>query len=241
MRWIPDPTGRFPHRPYYEAAELDHECERVISQFLIDRYGRVVLPIPTDDLAVLLERDAADLDLYADLSGEERQVEGVTDFFPGEKPRVRIAKELSEQGYREHRLRTTLTHEYAHVRFHSPLYDAGSPLPMFPELAVHPSPRCRRDTIIGADAHDWLEWQAGYASGAYLMPLTHLQKVVGGTFVALGLYGSAAVGSRQAHMLIARVASAFQVSQDAARVRLQQLGYLASGNRGQNLLERTSP
>lgn len=71
MRWAADPTGRFPKRPYYEEGELDRLCEQVISDFLIDRYGKVLLPIPTEDLTVLIERDAEDLDLFADLSAEE--------------------------------------------------------------------------------------------------------------------------------------------------------------------------
>lgn len=134
MRSAPDPTGRFPKRPYYEDGELDRLCEQVISDFLLDRYGKVLLPVPTEDLTVLIERDAEDLDLYADLSGEEGGAQGVTDFFPGRKPRVRIAKELSEQEHKENRLRTTLTHEYGHVKCHAPLYDAEASPSLFPDL-----------------------------------------------------------------------------------------------------------
>ncbi len=54
-------------------------------------------------------------------------MEGVTDFCPGEKPTVRIAHQLSEEPRRENRLRTTLTHEYGHVKFHAFLWAVQQP------------------------------------------------------------------------------------------------------------------
>lgn len=230
MRWVPDPTGRFPKRPYYEEGELDRLCEQAISDFLVDRYGKVLLPIPTDDLTVLIERDAEDLDLYADLSGEGGEAQGVTHFFPGMKPRVKIAKEISEQEHRENRLRTTLAHEYGHVKCHAPLYDMEAPPSLFPELyEQRPAPKCHRDTILGARTNDWLEWQAGYTSGALLMPLTHLDRLVRDVQIELQIYGPSSVGSPKGREVIRRVARAFAVSRDAARVRLEQLGYLVRG------------
>ncbi len=90
-------------------------------------YGDIILPIPTDVITKLIERNTQYLDLYADLSKEEgSNVEGVTDFYPGDKPIVRIAKALSEGINRGHRLRTTLTHEYGHVKFHDYLYQFSS-------------------------------------------------------------------------------------------------------------------
>lgn len=231
MRWVPDPTGRFPKRPYYEEGELDRLCEQAISDFLVDRYGKVLLPIPTDDLTVLIERDAEDLDLYADLSGEGGEAQGVTHFFPGEKPRVKIAREISEQEHRENRLRTTLAHEYGHVKCHAPLYDMEAPPSLFPELyEQRPAFKCHRDTILGARTTDWLEWQAGYASGALLMPRTYLGRFVQDTRIELEMYGPSSVGSPKGWEVIRRVARAFAVSRDAARVRLEQLGYLVRGS-----------
>ncbi len=64
-RWVSDSTGRFAKRPHYSPEQLDSECERVISEFLQGRYGRVAFPIGTDDLTVLLERDVEDLDSSA--------------------------------------------------------------------------------------------------------------------------------------------------------------------------------
>jgi len=128
MKYVKDRTGRFPKRPHYELAELDQECERIITDFMKQNYGKLLLPVPTDALTKLIERDAGDLDLYADLSHEGPEVQGLTEFFPNQKPNVRILGDLSQQS-NEHRLRTTLTHEYGHVKFHDCLWqvEAGNP------------------------------------------------------------------------------------------------------------------
>ena len=68
MKYVPDKTGRFQRRPHYDPRELDDECERIINEFLNSKYGSVKFPLLTDDLTCLIERDAADLDLYADES-----------------------------------------------------------------------------------------------------------------------------------------------------------------------------
>jgi|SRR5208337_3447851 len=95
-RWIADRTGRFPERPHYEAREIDNECERVVVDLLTKVRGRVDYPIVTDDLEKLIESRADDLDMYADLSADGPEVEGVTRFALGEKPSVEISSALSE-------------------------------------------------------------------------------------------------------------------------------------------------
>ena len=114
MRYVRDQTGRFGERPHYEPDELDVMFEDVVIGFLKGQHGKVEFPITTNDLTVLIEQDTDDLDPYADLSGYGETVEGVTEFLPGRKPRVRIARDLAEAGYRENRYRTTLTHKYGH-------------------------------------------------------------------------------------------------------------------------------
>jgi hypothetical protein len=123
MKMIPDGTGRFPERPYYEIEELEDECERIMESFLMSRYGQYSIPVPTDALVELLDRETAKLNVYCDLGGEGDEVHGVTEFFPGHKPHVSIARELSYQHWREHRKRSTLTHEYGHVHWHTWLFD----------------------------------------------------------------------------------------------------------------------
>ena len=169
MGWVKDTTGRFPRRPYYQQSFLDRRCERLIVTFLKRLYGQVTIPVPGGALIKLVERDAADLDLYAQLPDG---VLGVTHFDPPRKPRVQIARTLFEDGRRVHRLRFTLAHEYAHVVIHAPLYLRAG-------LARRKGHPCT-DTNIDASVTpvDWMEWQASYAAGALLMPISRLEALI---------------------------------------------------------------
>jgi Zn-dependent peptidase ImmA (M78 family) len=244
-RWVRDATGRFPERPHYVQADLDAECERVIREFLVARYGEIRLPVPTDDLIRLIERDAGQLDMYADLRAEGPSVEGLTVFEPGTKPVVFIAKELSEDSRRINRFRTTLTHEFGHVHLHTFVFDMERPQSMFPDTADEPwrrqlarvgevseardnRQRCKRDDIEEASEYDWMEWQAGYACGALLMPITALTERVGQLKEEMDVFGAAAVNSPSGRRLTAVIANEFQVSQEAALVRLSKLDHLTA-------------
>ena len=85
MKWVTDRTGRFARRPHYLPEELDSACELVILAFLNKRYGKVEFPIKTDDLTVFIE-EQADLDSYADLSGEARGSKESPSSFPASGP-----------------------------------------------------------------------------------------------------------------------------------------------------------
>lgn len=237
MRWVKDQTGRFSKRPHYAPDELDHECERLISSFLKDRHGSVAYPVSTDDLTILVESLADDLDLYADLSGDDGEVEGVTDFVPGRRPKVRISKRLSENANMANRLRTTLTHELGHVHLHSPLFDVEQTGDLFVTSPVPESRKCQRATIVQASRTDWMEWQAGYACGAFLMPVTALRAAIRDFMlaqrVAIGRFGSI---STKGHALITEVGRTFHVSRDAARVRLLVQGALVNSDLGSGLI-----
>jgi hypothetical protein len=219
VRWVRDASGRLPERPHFDPGEIDREIESRVAAFLRRRYGAVRFPIPTDDLAVLVEQEASDLDLYADLSAD--QAEGMTEFLPGARPRVRIARELSEDPAREHRLRTTLAHELGHVWLHAFLW--SRPGAHSTELAP---PRCLRSTIVGAPIGDWLEWQAGYACGAVLMPFDALQEIVRQERAAHAF--AVTPGTAAGVDLLGRVQRTFGVSHQAARVRLGQRGLFGS-------------
>lgn len=226
MRWVRDLTGRFPQRPHYDPREIDEECERVVFSFLREKHGEFRFPISTEDLTILIERDASDLDLYADLSGEGEDIEGITDFFPNRKPSVRISKELSV-GWREHRLRTTLTHEYGHVKLHGFLWSFDQ-RKLFPTFDPGPGPRCKRSNILDAPVKDWMEWQAGYACGALLMPIAKVRGIVQDSLRKRGLYNNWVIeGSDHEKELIDHIVEVFDVSREAAKVRLAKLSYLS--------------
>lgn len=221
MKMIPDRTGRFPERPHYEIEELEQECEHIMESFLLSRYGQYSIPVPTEALVELLERETTEVNLYCDLSGEGEEVHGVTEFFPGQKPNVSIARELSYQHWREHRKRSTLPHEYGHVHWHTWLFDRY--------CKRHERHKCLRDEIVTASGDiDWMEWQAGYISGAMLMPRSRVQLHVAAFRAERGVEGRLDEESIEGQLLIQRTSELFKVSPEAARVRLRQLGYLLS-------------
>jgi hypothetical protein len=229
MQWVPDRTGRFSRRPHYLPAELDDECEQLILAFLRKRYGKVEFPIATDDLTVLIE-ERADLDSCTDLSDEGGDVEGVTEFVPGRRPTVRISDSLS-QTHLENRLRTTLTHEYGHVHFHQFMFaDADMLAPsLFSQAGQGHMNKCHRDNIVAASERDWMEWQAGYACGAILMPTGALVDAVkhfrGEEHIP---YSNITLQSDEGQRLVVAISKKFQTSKDAARVRLLKKGIVAA-------------
>ncbi len=205
----------------------------MLTQFFKPTHGEIPTPILTDDLTRLIERDVSDFDPGADLSEYGADVEGVTEFRSGRKPRVRIAGELAYDERRENRYRTTLSHEYGHVHFHGYLFALE---PRSGDL-LQPKDRntvqvCKRETIIDARSTEWMEWQAGYICGALLMPISLLQCTVGAFQQEHDLFGPVAIGSVQAVALIELVRTTFRVSAEAARVRLLKLEFLASAARG---------
>lgn len=236
MRYVPDKTGRFSQRPHFKPQELDRECESIVASFLKDRRGIVGYPISTDELTVLIERDTESLDQFADLSEYGPNVEGLTLFQPGRKPHVKISARLAEDERRQNRLRTTLAHEYGHVRFHAILWDMEPPnADLLRRKPTANMQICYRDTMLDAVQTDWMEWQAGYACGAFLMPASALRQLIRSYMERHGLFG--VIGERDSHgqALIEIVKGGFEVSGDAARIRLIKLGILGPTSAGPSL------
>lgn len=228
MKWVRDKTGRFPERPHYHPEELDQDCEVFAHRILRQRHNdQLVFPIPTDDLTIMVERSGADLDSSADLSHFGPTVEGVTEFWPGERPVVRISSRLADDPRLENRLRTTLTHECGHVRHHRYLLEMkASTGNLFTNENVQRQ-ACKRETITAGGPTDWMEWQAGYCCGALLMPLSNVRETMRAfvrrqTTRPLPL----TAGSPEGQALIGRVAADYGVSRQAAYFRLVRLGGL---------------
>jgi Zn-dependent peptidase ImmA (M78 family) len=226
MIWKPDYTGRFPQRPHWELEELEHRCEEIVAPFLEARYGQAPVRVPTDALTVLIERAAEELDLHADLvaDNENEEIHGVTWFFPGAKPKVQINRKLRREFRRANRYRTTLAHEYGHLLLHAWLYDHFQD-----ELKNQESLRCYSRTVQASIDRltDWMEWQAGYICGALLMPKRSVDLLAGAFGKERGVSVPLKVDSMDAHALTKRLTDLFDVSRDAARVRLLKLGHLA--------------
>lgn len=222
VKLVPDRTGRFRMRPYFTADELDRNCERIIKDHLKKRHGGVMFPVTTDDLQVLIEAEAQELDLYADLSFEGPAIEGATYFQPAAKPIVKISRKLSTAARRENRLRTTLAHEFAHVHYHDLLFQkqfSGGRNGLVSKVL------CLETRPDDPPLVDWMEWQASYISSSLLMPITPLLDRVA---KAQGrrIWHSVPANTDQADELCATIASIFQVSEIAAQVRLSTLSVL---------------
>jgi hypothetical protein len=80
--------------------------------------------------------------------------------------------------------------------------------------------------VVAAPENDWMEWQAGYICGALLMPRSNVIALA--SRVAEGYGGAAPVvlETLAGRDLIAQVRKHFQVSEQAAQVRLSRLGLL---------------
>jgi len=225
MRMVFDATRRFPRRPHYDKIELDRECETIATDLLFRKRGHIEYPLPTEDLWTLLEEVTDDVDI-ADLGDLGEEVHGVTLFRRTGRPRVKIERELTLDERRVNRLRTTLTHEFGHVKFHGFLFalEAETGL-LFAEIEkTSRDPICKRDAILG-NTTDWMEWQAGYVSGAILMPATAVRETVAAT---IGTDPTPLPrDDRRVELLAYEVRERFGTSADAARTRLTKLGYVA--------------
>lgn len=225
MKYIRDTLHGFGERPHYEEAELDTMFEKLVCDFLRKKYGEIKFPISTDDLTTLIEQDVSDLDQYADLTSYGEGVEGLTEFVRSGKPKVAISQDVHRY---ENRLRTTLTHEYGHVKLHGYLFGLGER-----QLSLGPNRKpntiyCFRDSILPSGKKDWMEWQAGYASGAGLMPKSHVIKTVAATQQRLGIYGPVPADSEQGSALVSAIVKQFAVSREAATVRLKILKFIGA-------------
>jgi Zn-dependent peptidase ImmA (M78 family) len=166
---------------------------------------------------------------------DDDDVEGVTYFCPGGKPDVHIAARLASDAWSGNRFRTTVTHELGHVEFHNVLWPVEAPLMLFGDAEVgitaegpQTGPKCRRESMLEAPQVDWMEWQAGYACGAFLMPLSALELAVRTVLNGAGRHGPVAQGTPLARDLIAAVRDGFEVSAEAARVRLERQGHVVA-------------
>jgi hypothetical protein len=223
VKYVRDNLHGFGERPHYEPSELDTMFEKIVVDFLKKKHGKAEFPFQTEDITTLIERDVTDLDQYADLTRYGEGVEGVTEFAPAGKPKVAISNDVHRY---ENRLRTTLTHEYGHVVLHSYLFaDAVRRVSMLPGQKPN-AIYCKRDSILGARKTDWLEWQAGYVSGAVLMPKSFVRSVISKIHHEHNIYGAVSPSSEHGAVMIKAIMSGFMVSREAATVRLKILGHL---------------
>ena len=81
--------------------------------------------------------------------------------------------------------------------------------------------------MLDAPQTDWMEWQAGYVCGALLMPATAVRRVAAHLDGGEGAFGSLRSLTPRGETLVERLKEGFQVSGEAAKIRLLKLGLLA--------------
>ena len=191
---------------------------------------------PAVDVERLVEQHLkAQLDQHADLAAN---VLGMTEFIPRKPPRVSINADLtgsaldddnSPPGLRG-RWRATVAHEAAHIILHRMLFewnpDQGT---LIDADTTHSRPRLlrclKREVVFRPLASDWREVQANKGMAALLMPRKVFSKVTRTQLAELGSGGDIQAGSDQALRLAGRLAERFDVSKQAASIRLATLGF----------------
>jgi len=236
MIWVPDETRRFRERPHYEPNELDVDCEAAVEDALLKRRGKVEYPVSTQDLLYMLEQ-VASVDAYFDFEKAKGEIWGESEFVSGEQPRVRIWRELTEKDRYQNPLRTTITHEYTHVRHHGPLFELHRTQTALFGGDHNKTWVCKREQVEGHGKRDWMEWQAGYCSGALLMPKRALRAVATQFLKDRNLVAAqVGKGTFEEIELVTAVVKGFGVSREAAAVRLKQLRYLVEGGAAQRTI-----
>lgn len=218
--WIFDPTRRFVRRPLFERSEIERRCERILAQFYGETGRHRTVSLSTEDLELLADRVTEEFQPIADLSRIGNDVEGATYFAPPHRPKIRISQRLDGH---EHRRRMTIAHELGHVLMHSELYVAEDTLDLFADPSDRGNVYCKQSTMT--NGVDWMEWQANYAGGAILMPLSAVRSFIcelRGNRVNEALYE----GDAEAAAIVSKIASYFNVSHDAARIRLVQCSFI---------------
>ena len=177
MKWVRDKTGRFAQRPHYLPRGNRRRMRTPDPAFLRKKYGKVEFPVKTDDLTVFIEESA--VSIPTPIFQARGEVEGVTEFASGKRPVVKIASraERAQPG------KPAEYHDYPRIwaRPLSPLHvrRPSEPAAVF----VHAADPGSRQQMSPRQhdwraERDWMEWQAGYACGAILMPAVALVETV---------------------------------------------------------------
>jgi IrrE N-terminal-like domain len=235
MEWYKGPEGD--QRIWYESDEIE-----VIAEDELRRAG--LMPSPDDpvtDLERLIEGHLkAQLDQYAELP---EGVLGLTQFDARRRPAVSISRVLTEAVEEDQprpgqlgRWRATLAHEATHIFLHRYLFDPDmAPLPGRQQSGTAAEGgavmRCLHRDVAPVSTHDWgrisrrRDWrevQANRGMAALLMPGRTFKDVAFEQMAKLGR-SSIPSGPAFADTLASAMADAFQVSKQAALIRLGTL------------------
>jgi len=240
VQWYLGPEGD--QRVWYESDEIER-----IAEDELRRAGLMPsIAEPVTDIERFIEVYLkAELDQFAELPAG---VLGLTRFTAGRPPAIAISKQLTESRDAEQpepgmvgRWRATLAHEAAHVLLHRYLFDPDMAQLVGGHVSDAPLEssglmRCLHRDVMPVNTQDWSrvrrhgDWreiQANRAMAALLMPGLTFKRVASQQTAKLGLNGISP-GSSSTELLAAAMADVFNVSKQAATIRLGTLQVVAS-------------
>ncbi len=218
-------------RVWFEPSEIECTMEDELSKASL--YPTTAQPLV--NIEQFLEGHLhAKLDQYANL---DEEVLGVTSFVAGQSPRVDINKDLTGAVFDKGddntsslgRWRATLAHEAAHIILHRPLFELSVMQTDLFRQSDRETPkevviRCfKRNVGFTRGRTDWREFQANSGMAALLMPQRLLKELAKQTLRSLP-ERLPEEGSKEAQQLLISISEVFQVSRQAATIRLQVLG-----------------
>jgi hypothetical protein len=235
MKWYRAADGST--RVWFERGEIESTAEDELR-----RAGLMpTLQAPVVDVERFVEDYlCADLDQYAPLPAD---VLGVTEFRAGLPPQVLINRELTESAFdapnpapgARGRWRATVAHEAAHVLLHRIL---AEPDPSQTSLLELPRPdvavphqrlfRCFKREVAFGGGSDWREVQANRCMAALLMPRSVFLQAVTRAKAEVGVFPEEALRAEELDGVVRRLARWFDVSRQAAQIRLVELGLVAT-------------
>ncbi|WP_322354449.1 ImmA/IrrE family metallo-endopeptidase [Dehalococcoides sp.] len=231
MKQYRGPDGK--QRIWFESSEIECVMEDELNKAGL--YPTSEQPIV--DIERFLENHLrAKVDQYADL---EKDILGVTSFTAGQNPTVEINKDLTGAVFDQGddnvsllgRWRATLAHEGSHIILHRPLFELSTIQgDLFREVENISSKevviKCYKKNVgFSRGRTDWREFQANRGMAALLMP-QHLLKKITEQLLKSHQGKLLQAGSKEAYLLITTVSEIFQVSRQAAEIRLNDLGTL---------------
>lgn len=226
-------------RLYFKPAEI----EDIMEHELIQAQRMPTLADPSVNIEAFLEQHLkVRCDQYAPLPPDTL---GLTQFQTGHQPWVQINQDLTSTALDDDdrpdwiigRWRATLAHEASHVILHACLFTSDPNQGTLFALdedgpQEHSLHRClKRNVLFRGQVSDWREVQANMGMAALLMPRKVFAAACFEVIDDAGWTGDVKTSSIEHRMLTQRLAERFQVSRQAADIRLETLQLLAHDGR----------
>jgi hypothetical protein len=220
-----------------------NEIEEIMEHELAKAHLMPTLPDCSVDLESFLERHLKVVcDQYAPLPAD---ILGLTQFRAGQKPWVRINQDLTQTALDDEdrpdwmvgRWRATLAHEASHVILHACLFASNSNQGTLfvmddDEPDEHSLHRClKQNVLFRGQPSDWREVQANMGMAALLMPRKVFAAAYTQAIEEAGWNGEVKADTVQHRTLTRLLAERFQVSRQAAGIRLETLQLLSQEGR----------